>query len=76
MGTSHTVEIYVDVHDARALHQHAVALATSGENALSPEAAHDMLGSPDEPNIGDCLRWVFDPGESPPGASIQDSSCD
>lgn len=26
------------------------------------------------PTISEALRWMFDPGESPPGLEIQDSS--
>lgn len=35
-----------------------------------------LCGARDEPDIGDCLRMIFDPGESPPGILIEDSSAE
>ena len=76
MATSYTVSIHVNVDDIAALHKHAVAQATTGQGAMSLEEAHEWLGHPDEPDVSSCLRSIFDPGVSPPGASIQDSYCE
>lgn len=35
-----------------------------------------LCGPRDEPDIGECLRMIFDPGESPPGIVIEDSSAE
>jgi len=35
-----------------------------------------MCGTREDPDIGECLRMIFDPGESPPGIQIEDSSAE
>lgn len=74
MATSYTVSIHVDVSDPALLHKHAVQQATTGHGALSLEEAYKWLGLPEEPDVGNCLRSIFDDG-SPPGTCIQDSAC-
>lgn len=76
MSKTHQVSIFVDVHDAQALHAHAMKIATEPGSGMSTTDAESMLGSAEEPNISGCLRMVFDPGASPPGTSILDSSCE
>jgi hypothetical protein len=73
--TSHEVSLFVDVHDAKALHANAMQIATSNETGMSVEQAEEMLGQQSEPDISACLRMVFDPGLSPPGTKILDSAC-
>lgn len=76
MSVPYTVSIFLNVTDAQALHAHALAKATTGQSALSDEEAINMLGTSDEPSVSDCLRFILDPGISPPGTSILDSSCE
>lgn len=76
MGKPYIVSIHVSVTNPKALHAHALALATSGRGALSAEDAETALGSPADPKLEACLRWVFDPGSPPPGVSIIDSGCE
>lgn len=75
MSKTYEVSIFVQVRDAAELHAHAMDLATTGQGSLSKEEAESMLGTQAEPDVRACLRWVFDPGQSPPGTSIEDSVC-
>jgi hypothetical protein len=36
----------------------------------------ELCGTRDDPWIEDCLKLIFDPGESPPGTCIQESTAD
>lgn len=68
--------LHVDVFDPQALWDHAHQIGQK-ENAFSDhEGAIDMLGPRDEPDVTECLRMIFDPGESPPGVQINDSSAE
>lgn len=68
------VTLYVAMDDAEALHAEAVRRAK--EDGLHQDSIDEMLGTKDNISISDCLRYVFDPGTSPPGTQIQDSSCE
>ena len=63
--TTYEVSILIEVHDEEALLEAGRAKAI--EDGMDPTDAADM-------DAGDCLRWFIDPGESPPGTDIQDSS--
>lgn len=76
MTTTYTVSIHLTVTDRQALHAHAMTQATTGDGALNKEEALRMLGTSDEPSVSDCLCFILDPGMSPPGTSILDSSCE
>lgn len=76
MSKTHAVTLYVDVNDAAQLHSHAMQIATNEDMQMSIANAEDLLGTAAEPDISACLRMVFDPGQSPPGTSILDSSCE
>lgn len=76
MSNTHQVSLFVDVNDAQALHAHAMKIATEPGTGMAANDAESMLGSAEEPDISACLRMVFDPGVSPPGTSILDSSCE
>ncbi|MDT8992698.1 hypothetical protein RQP54_17635 [Curvibacter sp. APW13] len=69
------VSILVTVSDPLALHQHAMQIATGSQNQLPAAHAIDMLGTADEPKVDACLCMVLDPGVSPPGTSILESTC-
>ena len=68
------VSISIEVKDEAELYEYA--MRRSIEDGLSEEAAEEMLGSKEEPDISACLRMVIDPGTSPSGTSILDSSCE
>lgn len=70
----HAVTIYVSVDDAEQLYEEAVRRAKA--DGLAQASIDSMLGTKEEISINDCLRYIFDPGTSPPGTSIQDSSCE
>jgi hypothetical protein len=74
LTTSHQVTIYVDVNDQDALF--AAAMARAKEDGLEESDAQENLKPDGEVHIGNCLRMLLDPGVSPPGCSIEDSSCD
>lgn len=86
--TSASVTLYVEVLDAQAMWDHAhnaYALAHLDhkihDEAQPTRLASELLaefvslcGTREQPDTGDCLRMIFDPGESPPGILIEDSS--
>lgn len=72
--TSHTVSLYVTVHDEQLLWD--AARARYVDDAEDDGAAEIMLGTRDEPDVSGCLRMLADPGVSWPGTQIEDSSCD
>lgn len=76
MSTPYSLTLHLSVHDAAALHAHALEAATSGDGAMSAEQAVEFLGTSEEPDVGGCLRMIFDPGISPPGVSILGSTCE
>lgn len=63
--TAWQVTLYVNVDDPRALR--AAALAANPGQAR-------LLGRKSRPDVGACLRMLFDPGTSPDGCRILDSS--
>ncbi len=85
-----SVTLHVEVLDPQAMWDHAhrtYALSHRGHKVLDdaqPTRLTDELlaefvslcGTRKEPDIGDCLRMIFDPGESPPGILIEDSSAE
>jgi hypothetical protein len=74
---THHVSLFVQVSDSKALHAHAMEQAMDKDGGgMSDVDAQEMLGTADEPNISACLRFTFDPGQSPPGTSILDSTCE
>lgn len=85
-----SVTLHVDVFDPQAMWDHAFRTYALShltykihDDAQPTRLADELLaefvalcGARDEPDIGDCLRMIFDPGESPPGISIEDSSAE
>lgn len=76
--TSASVTIHVDVFDEQALWDHAksVMLGTPMGPPCTEQEFVEMCGPREEPSITECLRMIFDPGESPPGIQINDSSAE
>lgn len=79
MAIAASVTVHVEVFDAQGAWDHALAdyqkhYTASDEVAVAEFV--DICGPREDPNIGELLRMIFDPGESPPGISIQDSSAE
>lgn len=72
--TSASITLYVDVTDEQELWRHAYAKYEEGNGTADQSDFEEMCGTADAPNVPECLRMVFDPGESPPGVQINDSS--
>lgn len=68
-----SVTIYFELHDEQAFRQAAYDRALADE--LSEEEARTYLDE-EATSIGACATMLFDPGISPPGCSIVDSSAD
>lgn len=65
MSTHVTFQIHLSIHDAEAFR--AAAITRAGEDGLTewePET------------LADCAVMLLDPGESPPGSSIESSEAD
>jgi hypothetical protein len=65
----------VGVSDAKALHQHALHIATGAQHQLSEMQALETLGTADEPDVASCLFMAFEPSVPPPGTTIMESGC-
>lgn len=74
--TAASITLHVDVFDEQAMWDHARQIGEAQNAFVDEEAVVDMLGTREEPLIGECLRMIFDPGESPPGIQINDSSAE
>lgn len=73
-----SVTVQVEVFDQQAMWDHAYKIYDESMPNVSSDQTYlefvEMCGPRDEPKIGDCLQMIFDPGESPPGVQINDSS--
>ncbi|MFP3609229.1 hypothetical protein SB778_03830 [Paraburkholderia sp. SIMBA_050] len=72
MSKRYEISIDVTVHDEKALFDHAMSIAMQGGN--SEEEALSMLKPEGEIDASACITMVLDPGESPPGLTIEQSS--
>lgn len=68
----HECSIYVRVFDAKKLFKAAMARLKSD----GIEDAEECLRPDGEIDTAKCLQVLLDPGESPPGCEIIDSSCE
>lgn len=67
------VKIAVNVHDEAALHQQAVRIFE--KDGMTKSQALDLVGGGGNPiQITECLIAVFDPGESPAGTTIVETT--
>lgn len=71
--TSASVTIHLEVFDEQAMWDHAKSVY---EQTNLSSGFEELCGPREEPDIGECLRMIFDPGESPPGIQINDSSAE
>lgn len=74
MNKAYTFSIEVLVDDVGDLFDHAVSLAL--KDRLSLDEARALFMTDGEVDIEACLIQIFDPGTSPPGMEIQDSSAE
>lgn len=79
MAEFHDVTISVRVYDRKALLAAALQHALTVDK-LDEVSARQLLTDTDEDSDGvdvsACLRMLLDPGVSPDGCDIQDSSCE
>lgn len=68
-----SVTLHVTVSDERALR--AAAVANLIKDGMAPKGAREYR-SKAKYSAGDCLRVLLDPGISPPGCQIEDSSAE
>lgn len=66
-----TVSLALSIHDEHAFRQAAAERADS--DGLDREESRAYLDAASK-SLGDCAVMIFDPGTSPPGCSILDSS--
>jgi hypothetical protein len=80
MSRQFDIAMWVKVDDPVKLLEHALSIAMKPAPDghplfISLEAAREELTDEGgEPNIHACLQMVLDPGESPPGVSIEECS--
>jgi hypothetical protein len=78
--TGASVTIHLEVFDPQEMWDHAKGIYVKTNTGRFPSELDpefdEMCGTRDEPEITECLRMIFDPGESPPGIQINDSSAE
>ena len=72
MAAIYTFKVDIEVHDPKALHVAARLRALA--DGITAGQLDEYIGTRAEPHIPSCLQMLFDPGTSPPGTSIQQSS--
>ncbi|RIA46188.1 hypothetical protein DFR49_0721 [Hephaestia caeni] len=89
-GIDASVTLHVEVFDPQAMWDHAFGAYARPQlrykvydSADPTRLGHELhrefmelCGPRDKPDIGECLRMIFDPGESPPGVQIEDSAAE
>jgi hypothetical protein len=76
MGLYVTLTLELEITDAKEFRDTAIASYTANNPNATDEELEDFFGTAEEPNCGGCARELFDPGESPDGCEIQDSSAE
>lgn len=72
---TYAVSLYVRVRDKKELFKTASAQAK--KDGMSDAEIKEMLKDSDNKiDVSACLRMIFDPGTSPAGCEILDSSCE
>jgi hypothetical protein len=76
MAKLYTFTMDVEVDDEETLFDNALFVATQAIDgpAFTQEAALDLLRPNGLIDVGACVQMVLDPGESPPGLSLVESS--
>lgn len=72
-----TVTLNLTVTDPAAVWEHALEVYAARNSGRPDSIVHDefitISGKPKTPNLVECLRMIYDPGEPPPGQQIEDS---
>lgn len=71
------VTLHVSIDDPQTLWDRAVQQLRTDGVLTSDELGDDeieMIGTREEPDLSGCLRMILDPGTSPDGMTINDSS--
>lgn len=76
MGLYVTLTLELEITDAKEFRDTAIASYTANNPKATDEELEDFFGTTEEPNCGGCARELFDPGKSPDGCEIQDSSAE
>lgn len=74
MRTAYEVTLFVHVEDLPALRAEAERIYRENVTNVTDEDIAELLDLDGKPDPAACLRMVLDPGISPPGISIQDST--
>jgi hypothetical protein len=76
MGLYVTLTLELEITDAQTFRETAIASYSETNPNATPEELEDFFGTAEEPNCSGCARELFDPGVSPDGCEIQDSSAE
>lgn len=74
MSQEYTFTLSVTVDDEQRVWDTAKKRLTSAQ--MEAGSVEEYLGPRDAPRMEDCLRMIFDPGVSPDGCDIEESSCE
>ena len=74
MSANFSFTLSGSVTDVSLLYKTALARAIA--DGLEPDDAAESLTYDGEPNVSACVRMLLDPGISPDGLEIDDSSCE
>lgn len=69
-----TLKLELEITDEAEFRSTAIASYRSNNASATDEEIEDFFGTDAEPNLGNCARELLDPGVSPNGCEIQDSS--
>lgn len=69
-----TISLELRITHAKLFRETAIANHLAHNRNAEDEELEDFFGTADEPNLSGCARELFDPGVSPDGCEIQDSS--
>ena len=67
MSTPASVTLHLNILDPQELWDSA---AKAMKAAPGGKVDTEIMGTRDNPTIGGCIAMIFDPGESPPGVEI------
>lgn len=75
-SVSASVTLFVTIHEPQAVWEHALGIYQQTSPSSDEAEFAELGGTRAEPDLSGCLRIIFDPGESPPGLQIEDSSAE
>lgn len=71
-----TLTLELEITDPAEFRATAISSYTASNPTPTDEELEDFFGTDKEPNLSGCARELFDPGVSPNGCEIQDSSAE